>query len=161
MLRILLLLAILGTLASGLGSCARYAIDPSAGEETVFLRTLDHTDKVELQYLRTPEQGPISYRHTAWMVLWGIPLNHPDVGLWISENLPEGTEAANFRAHVTTPWYGPFVLFPTLGFFRVDTITYRFDPVVVKPVAREVFPPVPPRLSVPDPAPLPEPEPTS
>jgi len=150
----LAVLAFAGALAT---SCVRYEVDPGAGEETIYLPTLDHADQFEVAYLRTAEEGPVVFDKNAWTVGWRFPLNHPDIGLWMRENLPENAEAANLKTRITTPWYGPLVLFPSLGFFRVDHMHFQFDPVRLTPVKQEVFPAVPAKLpgeATPTPTPI-------
>lgn len=128
-LRLLLTLLLLG---GGASSCTRLNFDPNAGAETVYLQTLQHADTFDLEYMRTPEEGPLILEKNAWTLLWFIPLNTPDMGLWLEQNLPVDAEAANVRASVKTPWFGHLLFFPTLGLVRVERVRFQADPVIFK-----------------------------
>lgn len=114
-----------------LGSCASIKFDPGEGAEVVILQTLQHSDRIDLVYQRTPEQGPVVIRQNTWTYFYSIPVNRMELADWIYLNLPEGTEAANLKAETWIPWWGYFLFIPTLGMVRVDRLHYEFDPVRV------------------------------
>jgi hypothetical protein len=112
-----------------LTGCARIWLDPNAGAESVYLRTMDHPDRMDVRYLRPASEGPIVLERRAWTFLWFIPANHPDLGLWLDEVIPEGAEAANVRASIQMPWYGPLLGIPTLGLVWVQRVRFEAQPV--------------------------------
>jgi hypothetical protein len=114
-------------------SCTRLTLDPGAGAETIFLRTLDHSEHFDVRYERTPEEGPLRLRKNAWTYLYFVPVNHPDMGLWLEQTLPPGTVAANVRSSTRLPWYGPFVIIPTLGLVHVRSVEFEAQPVTFLP----------------------------
>ena len=124
-------------LASIFCGCAPVHIDPNAGAETIYLRTIDHAQDFEVEYLRKPEQGPLVHEGNAWTLLWFVPLNHPDLGVWLMQNLPKGAEAANVRTSVRTPWYGYLLFFPTIGLVKVDRLHFELQPVTYKALEPE------------------------
>ncbi len=113
-------------------SCTRLHFDPGAGAETVYAPSLRHSEDFQVTYLRKPDEGPLRLEKNAWTLFWFVPLNHPDLGMWLERTLPEGADAANVRASVKTPWYGHLLFFPTLGLVRVDRVRYQADPVLFK-----------------------------
>jgi len=110
-------------------SCARLYVDPSAGDETLLVRTIERPDDFTVEYLRAPQEGPLRHEANAWTLFWFVPLNQPDLGLWLQDSLPEGAQAANVRASVQTPWYGHLLFFPTLGLVRVDRVRFEAQPI--------------------------------
>ncbi|CAN5210227.1 hypothetical protein BH09SUM1_BH09SUM1_07920 [soil metagenome] len=134
-------------LAASLCGCAPVHIDPNAGAETVYLHTIDHADQFDIEYLRKPEQGPLRFEHNAWTLFWFVPLNHPDLGVWLMNNLPPDAEAANVRAKVKTPWYGPLLFFPTIGLVKVDRVYFELQPVIYKKIKPEEPKPVTPKTA--------------
>lgn len=122
------LIAAAGCLVAG---CSRMRLDSNAGNEAVVLRSIDHP-KMRVEYLRTPEEGPLRWKKNAWWLFWGgVPLNHPDPSRWRAENLPTGATPANERYMVNVPWYGYIFLFGTIGIVQVQRTWYEVDPVRV------------------------------
>lgn len=144
MTRISLALFTVLLFCGSLTSCARLYIDPSAGAETAYLRTLDHAQYFDMEYQRTPREGPLRLSRNSWTFFWLLPVNQPDLGLWLEENLGEETEAANVRAQVYTPWYGHLLFFPTLGLVRVERVEFEAQPVKIRWLRAEEGEPVAP-----------------
>lgn len=113
--------------------CARQYLDPNAGQETVLVRTMHHSELLNVQYLRTAEQGPLRYEGNSWTLFWVVPLNRPDMSAWLDEALPPEASAANVRASLKTPWYGHLVFFCSLTLARVDRVRFEADPVRLLP----------------------------
>ncbi|MEO8376811.1 MAG: hypothetical protein ABI579_04005, partial [Candidatus Sumerlaeota bacterium] len=65
-------------------------------------------------------------------IFWNIPLNHPDLGMWIEQTLPRGADAANVKSSVKTPWHGNILFFISLGAAKMQRIHYQMDPVILK-----------------------------
>ncbi len=120
--------------------CTPLYVDPTAGGEMVMVKTMDRPDDYDMKYLRSPTDGPMVYESNAWWFLWRLPYNHPDLGLWLEQELPAGASAANIRSSVQMPWYGPFLFFPTLGAIRVERVRYEVDPVRVSWLTGETHP---------------------
>jgi len=126
-----LTLATIALLASSITSCTRHHFDPNAGAETIHLRTLEHGEHFEVEYLRTPEEGPLVLEENAWTYLWFLPSHHPDLGLWLEQSLPPGAQATNVRASAKLPWYGPLLSVPTLGLVYVQRVRFEAQPAKV------------------------------
>ncbi len=118
---LLLCMAILG--------CTPVILDPSGGSEAVLIRTIEHPDLLDVNPARQPGQERVVLQTHTWTLLWRIPVNRPDFGIWLREELPPGSSAANIRATVHTPWYGHLVFFPTLGLVKVEQLRYEAEPV--------------------------------
>lgn len=116
------------------GGCARYHHDPSAGAETVLLKNMEHDEQFEVIYLRTPGEGSITYEKNAWTFFWLLPVNHPDLGLWLRSATPPGTVAANVRSSQKTPWYGHLLFFGSLTLVRMEEMHFQMDPVRFQPI---------------------------
>lgn len=118
-------------------ACTGVTFDPGAGGETVMVQTMNHPNDLDVEYLRKPAEGPLTWKGRAWTLLWFVPLDRPDLGLWLRETLPPGADAANVRASVTTPVHGHLLYFLTLGLVRFQNVEFQADPVRIVP------PPVP------------------
>ncbi|MCC6545923.1 hypothetical protein IT570_02050 [Candidatus Sumerlaeota bacterium] len=114
-------------------SCTRLHFDPNGGAETVFVQSIHHPQGFDVTYLRKPEEGPLIYNKNAWTIFWFMPLNHPDLGMWIEQALPRNADAANVRSSVKTPWYGNILFFVTIGAAKMQRVHYQMDPVIFKP----------------------------
>ena len=113
--------------------CTRLHFDPSGGAETVLVQSIRHGQDFDVTYLRKPEEGPLTYDKNAWTIFWNIPLNHPDLGMWIDQTLPRGADAANVKSSVKTPWHGNLLFFFTLGAAKMQRIHFQMDPVILTP----------------------------
>lgn len=114
--------------------CSRTYLDPNAGAETLYLNTMDHPELFTVEYLRSADEGPLLLEKNALDLLWIIPVNRPDLGIWLMDSLPPGATAANVRAETWTPWYGHLIFFPTLGLVDIDRVRFQADPVRIVPV---------------------------
>lgn len=127
---------ILGAIASCSAACAPVVVDPANGAETVTFRTVEQADLVEIEYLRDPARGPITEEFTTWTLAYRLPVNRPELGLWLDATLPPEASAANAKARVWMPWYGGLLFVPTLGLVKLEKVQFEADPVMMKPRER-------------------------
>ena len=120
-------------------SCTAVTFEPGAGTETVMVETIRHPNDIEIEYLRSPAD-PLKWKGQAWTLLWLIPVNRPDLGLWLKESLPPGADAANVRATVSTPFHGHLLYFCTIGLVRFQNIEFQADPVHLIPAPYPLYP---------------------
>lgn len=109
--------------------CTPVILDPSGGTEAVLVRTIEHPDLLDVNPAGQPGQERLVLETHTWTLLWCLPVNRPDFGVWLREELPPGSSAANIRATVHTPWYGHLLFFPTLGLVKVEQLRYEAEPV--------------------------------
>lgn len=133
-LRRSILLLTSAVLLLGAAACAPIQVRPGDGAESVFVNTLDHPGLFDLEYVRDPAEGPIVIQANTWTYFYSIPVNRPEIDAWVHAHLPPGTQVANLRGDVWTPWYGYVLMVPTLGMVRVDRIRFEFDPVRLVPL---------------------------
>lgn len=113
--------------------CARIYLESRGGAETVTLPTADVAQHLDVQYVRKPEEGPLTYRKNAWWLFWGaLPLNHPSVARWREDALQPDWQVANETYVLARPWYAWPVMLGTVGIVSLTCVEYRFDPVIVE-----------------------------
>lgn len=114
-------------------ACSSIPVRPGDGAESVFVNTLDYPELFDVEYIRAPGEGPAVVEGNTWTYFYSLPVNRVEIDAWVHGEFPRGTLVANLRGEVWTPWYGYFLMIPSLGMVRVDRVRFEFDPVRLIP----------------------------